>query len=181
MFENTPSDRVQLVGLGELLSPAVCMICRNGNCEEGYARLGVWYDYEGEQYICRTCTVQVAELFGCLVPEEAKHLQEQATLLAADNATLKTDLEDTRERLSAVDNLILNAVAAGTVSVSDASAKSSISAADSGTSVTVDEQVISESDGAESVAYESVTSVEPAGTAQSELRDDTPERVIPKL
>lgn len=99
MFENTPSDRVQLVGLGELLSPAKCMICGNGTCDEGYARLGVFYDFEGEQYLCRSCVVQIAELFGCLTPEEANHLQEQSVYLAEALNVSSKELETANERL----------------------------------------------------------------------------------
>ena len=106
VFEHTPSDQVQLVGLGELLHPGKCMICGNGNCELGYVRLGIFYDYEGEQYLCATCLTQCAELIGCLTSEEANHLQDQAKALAASNKQLMEELENATERLDIFESAI---------------------------------------------------------------------------
>lgn len=165
MFENTPSDRVQLVGLGELLSPATCMICGNGTCDEGYVRLGVFYDFEGEQYLCRTCVIQVAELFGCLTPEEAQHLQHQAELLAAENATINTNLGDAHERL----RVFYDALAGISPDLSGVlSSNSSDSGAEGvGLTVTVDADDSGRADEAESKPAESVTESDSSGISES--------------
>lgn len=182
MFTNTPSDKVQLVGLGELLSPAKCMICGNGTCDEGYARLGVWYDYEGEQYICRTCVVQIAELFKCLTPEEAQHLQEQATDYAALNEAYHKELTDARERLAVFSGMFSDFAASNP----DANPHAVPLVTTAGETVPtpdgVDEQTTGESDANESESSESVTGNNSAGVSGTTVQhSEAGTRVIPRL
>jgi hypothetical protein len=108
MFENTPSDRVQLVGRGDMLHPGCCALCRSGVCEEGYVDLGVYFDYEGQMYLCHTCTQQVAEVIGCLIPSEAAILHALVNSVQAENVVLKTELEVARDRLAAYDSVLAN-------------------------------------------------------------------------
>lgn len=122
MFEHSPSDRMQLAGLGELVHPASCMVCGSGNCEEGYVSLGVWYEFEGTQYLCRTCCVQAAEILGCLIPEEATVLQDLVEATTTELAAIKEELKDTHERLTIYDGVIARASAiTGTSSSSSGS------------------------------------------------------------
>lgn len=103
MFTNTPSDRVQVVGRGDLLHPGSCALCGSGNCDEGYVNTGIYYDYEGQVYFCITCTRQIAEVIGCLIPEEANILREQVNEVAKTNKNLTEQLEAANERLRAID------------------------------------------------------------------------------
>ncbi len=182
MFENTPSDRVQLVGLGQLLSPANCMICGNGTCEEGYAHLGVFLEFVGEAYLCRTCVVQIAELFRCLTPEEAHSLREDAAELAAKNVAYQEELRITNERLAAFDSLVQHAAAINPVT-SDGTVNGGTEAEPgNGSTDGVDAQTSGKSDSAKSTADEPVKGGEPAGTNRSKPRHDPiPERIIPSI
>lgn len=164
MFENTPSDRVQLVGLGELLSPAKCMICGNGTCDEGYVKLGVFYDFEGEQYLCRNCVIQIAELFGCLTPEEAQHLQEQAATLATENAKLWEEVNDVRPVMDTLSKLF-----GVRAYFPDGSGDITTASESEGEPVTtkVDANDSGRTDEAESEPTESVKEPESSGTGES--------------
>lgn len=106
MFENGPSDRMQFVGMGGLTHPGVCMVCGNGTCEEGYVRLGVYFEYEGEMFLCVTCVIQAGEIIKMLTPDEAKALWETASNTQAHNVTLETELEKANERLAAYDSVL---------------------------------------------------------------------------
>jgi hypothetical protein len=180
MFTNTPSDRVQLVGLGELLNPAKCMICGSGNCEQGYARLGVWYDFEGEQYLCRTCVVQVAELFNCLTPEEAEHQHEQASAIANENLQLRTELGVANERLS-----VFDAAIRGIVDSDSGSDRSNVYVDHEAGVIrrnanAMDEPLTYPAGSTDTEPVESVKGRDSAGTDESELQHDA-ERAIPSL
>lgn len=102
----SPSSRVQLVNLGELLHPGSCMICGSGICELGYVRLGVYYDYEGEMYLCMNCVEEIVTVIGGLTRSETMDLQEifNKTTNKANRATEL--LRIANERLNHVDSLI---------------------------------------------------------------------------
>lgn len=170
-FNHSPSDRMQLAGLGELLSPATCMHCGSGTCEQGYVRLGVWYEFEGEQYLCRNCCVQAAELLGCLTPDEAQHLQEQATMLAAQNEIATRELEDARERLVVFDRAISN-VAADLNLASLHDADSEANAKQQPTSSGMDEPVVIAADTTVAEPVKPTEGTKPTGTNESELQHD---------
>jgi len=112
MFVNGPSDRMQLVGVGELLHPGSCIVCGNGNCAEGYVRFGVNLEFEGELYLCWFCVVQSAEILGCLIPAEATTLREIAEGVAADNTLLRNENEALNERFKAFDAILSPSLAA---------------------------------------------------------------------
>lgn len=171
MFTNTPSDRVQLVGLGELLPPGYCMICKNGNCEEGYAKLDVFYDYEGEQYLCRLCVIQVAELFGCLTPEEAQHLQEQANKLASDYITAVSENEVLNERLRVFNDALAGVAPTAARMLSGTSGDEVKQSEPDAT--TVDAGTTETSGGGKSDPEESVKESGPADVSESKLSDPT--------
>ena len=116
MFTNTPSDRMQFRGLGELPQPATCMVCGSGTYEEGYVDLGVWYDYVGNMLLCGTCLVQAAELIGCLTPGETETLKELASRAAAEADKYHTELNNALERLAIYDALFGDLVSSGALS-----------------------------------------------------------------
>lgn len=119
MFEHGPGDRLQVLGLGDLRPPGTCLHCGSGNCELGYVTLDVFRDYEGETYLCMTCCKQLAELIGCLIPEEAEVLQrDHFTTQALLNTTSKA-LEDANARLANYDSLLRHAVSTGRIVIPD--------------------------------------------------------------
>lgn len=123
-IENDPSARMQFVGMGELTHPGNCMVCGNGGCEEGYVRLGVYYEYEGEMYLCLACVTQASELIGCLTSEESDLLRSQTLSLATDLQITTEELEKANERLTAYDT-ILAGIGATTDASRDATSDSS--------------------------------------------------------
>lgn len=96
VIETSPSDRMQVRSLGELQHPASCMICGNGNCDDGYLDLGVFFDYEGTMYLCMTCARQAGETIGLYTPEEVKQIISHGEELATKVAELTSELEDAR-------------------------------------------------------------------------------------
>lgn len=105
-IENDPSARMQFAGMGELVHPGSCMVCGSGNCEEGYVRLGVYFEYEGEMYLCRTCLVQASELIGCVTPEEAVLIHKNAAEYKDLWENADAELEKANERLAAYDRVL---------------------------------------------------------------------------
>lgn len=103
--EHNPGSRFQLRGIGDLQHPACCAVCGSGVCEFGYLDIGVYYDYEGQVYLCMTCFEEGAEAAGLLSRSEAGYLQAVNTDLAAENAKLKESLEAVNERIKHYDAL----------------------------------------------------------------------------
>lgn len=127
---NNPSDeRMYVVGQGDLVHPGSCMICGNGNYERGYVNLGVWYEYEGNMYMCGTCLEQAAALFGMLTSEESQHLRDSANKALAECAALNTELEETRARLRVFDDAVAHVLSSSSLdpAVSEAEGVKSLS------------------------------------------------------
>lgn len=100
MTETDPSARVQPRQVGQLLSPSVCALCGNGTCMDGYVDPSIFYEWEGQVYFCKNCTVEMAKIFGMVEAEEQEFLKSQAEGLAADNAILNEEIKVLRERLA---------------------------------------------------------------------------------
>jgi len=120
MFENGPSDRMQLRGVGELLPPGSCIVCGNGNCDKGYISPQVSLEWEGELYLCYYCVVQSAEIFGMMIPEEVAIIEQQNGMLNDQCAALRTELEENNERIRAYD-VVLKPLAGLNLNLSDLS------------------------------------------------------------
>ncbi len=114
MFTHSPSDRMQLVGMGDLLHPGCCIVCGNGTCEKGYIKLDVSFEFEGEGYLCYYCTVQAGEILGMMIPEEVKILKDHNDKLNQLATAYKTQLDAANDRLSSYDTIMRTL---GTVSV----------------------------------------------------------------
>lgn len=101
------SDKMQVKGIGELQGPsAFCASCGNGTCEAGYIDTGIYYEYEGQVYLCMSCVTEVAETSGMLSMEESNFLQRNNEALAEINATLKAKVDSYAEQLKSYDNII---------------------------------------------------------------------------
>jgi hypothetical protein len=105
MFEQSPSDKVRFLGLGDLPSPGSCFICGSGTREEGYVDCGLWLEFIGEALICHTCVIQIGEVIGMMIPEEVKVIHDTAAGLASENAKIKLELEAANERLAHYDSI----------------------------------------------------------------------------
>lgn len=116
VIENDPSARMQVRSMGELMHPAQCMVCGNGMCEEGYLDLGVFYDYEGTMYLCKTCCYQAGETFGMFTPDEVMTQQRLINTLSEDNDFLKKELEDARPIISVFKSAVADLAATSTIS-----------------------------------------------------------------
>lgn len=90
---DTPSDRVQVIQAGSLGHPGTCALCGSGTCELGYVDLDIYFEWEGNVYLCMWCAKQVAKVIGCLNPEESKHLEEL-------NLSIAQELKETKEKLN---------------------------------------------------------------------------------
>jgi hypothetical protein len=115
ILENDPSARMQLRSMGELVHPAACCVCGNGVCEAGYIDLGVYYDYEGQMYLCKTCLYQAGETFGMFTPDEVKIIQDQLVSITNENEKLKEELERVRPIVSVIESGIAAIAATGDV------------------------------------------------------------------
>ncbi len=102
----TASDRVQVVSQGELMHPGACALCGSGNSDEGYINMGIWYEYEGQQYYCMNCVRQIIAVVGGLTDEQAEHLNGLNEELVGRNAALRNELEEANELLGKWNGLI---------------------------------------------------------------------------
>lgn len=112
----TPSDRVQVRKIGELRHPGTCALCGNATCLEGYVDLDIYYEYEGNVYLCMNCVKQVCFVVGALLPDESKHLNELNLEMAQLVKSLKEQLSDYQH----IDTLISRIAISTPNSVSDA-------------------------------------------------------------
>lgn len=159
VIENDPSARMQVRSRGELVAPASCAVCGNGNHEAGYLDLGVFVDFFGTIYLCMTCITQGAETVGMYTPDEVRHLQAQVEGLITDRDQLASELNDARSYIANFDDLLRTKFSAER----DASSSSSENV----------QEVTERPDSREPVLAESVTLAQSAGTSGTKLRDIT--------
>jgi hypothetical protein len=109
MFEHSASDKMQFVGMGDLVHPGACLVCGNGTCTDGYINLGISHEWEGQCYLCWTCVVQTAEIIGCMIPVEVETLKEYIHDTERKNDLLRGELREANERLAAYDSVFASA------------------------------------------------------------------------
>ena len=105
-IENDPSARMQVRSRGELRHPGACMICGNGTNDDGYVDLGVFFDYEGTMYLCMTCALQLAELIGCVLPDQIKIFEAKVESLSGKNDELHKELDNAQHHVDTVNALL---------------------------------------------------------------------------
>lgn len=101
-----PSSRMHYRGIGDLMFPGSCCVCGNGTNQAGYVDIGVYYEYEGQVYLCLDCVTEAAETGGMLSLEVSNHLKELATQVAEDNKALRQLNLEMSERLGHYDSLL---------------------------------------------------------------------------
>ena len=100
-FNHDASDKMKLLGLGELPPPAQCFVCGSGTCEAGYVTFGVWADGVGNLLVCSPCLVQASELVGCLAPVPTEIMHKHVAQLQDYSKDLETQLAGQDEQLAA--------------------------------------------------------------------------------
>lgn len=128
VVENDPSARMQIRTRGELRHPGTCLECGSGTCDEGYLDLGVFFDYEGQMYLCKVCVFQAGETFGMYTPAEVESQQELNAKLMLENAHLTEELNNAAPIIDAWQRAI---DAARAVSLSDDSSEQESEGSDS--------------------------------------------------
>lgn len=114
VFEGSPSDRMQVLGRGELPLPGACLSCGSGVYEEGYLFLGVHVEFHGALLLCGLCLLQAGEKFGLMSPDVAHAIHNQAVDLAEEVTRLRTENEAQRVRLEVFDTA-LSSISSGNV------------------------------------------------------------------
>lgn len=163
MFNHTTSDRMQVLGRGDLRPPGTCLHCGSGNCDEGYVTLDTFVDMHGECYICITCTRQLCELIGALLPEEATALQHDKLEVDLKLAQATEELKVANERVTVFTDAIR--VAGGSALVNALSSMASDAEPQAvEPSESAEPAPVSDADAGESEPEESVTGEEHSGT-----------------
>lgn len=106
MTDVTSLGRFRLVGVGELTHPGECFVCRSGTRQEGYVNLDVYFDFEGQMYICNYCLNEVGAVMGMLNSEESEFLKNHAAVLAKELDEVKEKLRNAEHRLSSYDDVL---------------------------------------------------------------------------
>jgi hypothetical protein len=101
---------VQVRQIGDLMHPGACSLCGSGNCDRGYVDLGIYFDYEGQVYLCMTCIDQVIETVGGLLPDQALHLKEVSEEIAKKNRELEEENAGYRNKLDSWYTLLDGAI-----------------------------------------------------------------------
>jgi hypothetical protein len=114
-----PSGRFRLLDASGLMSPAKCAVCGRGprtdleepekfvdpvSTEAEFVDGNFVFEFYGNVYFCKNCTLEMASLFGALQPEQARQLIEACALLLGqrDQLTLeKQELEAAQDALMA--------------------------------------------------------------------------------
>ena len=99
--EVDPSRRIIARTRGELQHPGSCAICGGSDPDRTFVDIGVYYDYEGNVYICHLCFDEAAvQVMGYFTREEHLKLLGQNNILIEQNQKLQAELE-TYESLAA--------------------------------------------------------------------------------
>lgn len=103
--ESDPSDRILIRSRGELNHPGSCMVCGGSDEERNYVDLGVFYDYEGNCYLCDICGTQVGEVLGLFTPDEVKDTLKNLSDALERIASLEAELEHARPIMDSIRSL----------------------------------------------------------------------------
>lgn len=71
------SSKVQILN-APILPPGVCMLCGSSrNDDRQYIDIGKDIEFVGVMYFCTFCMTEVANALGCLMPEQARALENE--------------------------------------------------------------------------------------------------------
>lgn len=92
--EVDPSRRIIARTRGELQHPGSCAICGGSDPDRTFVDIGVYYDYEGNVYICHLCFDEAAvKVMGYFTREEHLQLLAQNNILIEQNQKLQAELD----------------------------------------------------------------------------------------
>ncbi len=103
---NDPSARMQVRGIGDLMHPGACAVCGNGNNTEGFVDIGVYYEYEGQVYLCMLCAKELVATIGGATSEELLVTAELTSRSLEENEQLKSEVEKLNAELEQYRNLM---------------------------------------------------------------------------
>jgi hypothetical protein len=87
------------------MHPACCAACGTGTCDLGFMDLAIYYDYEGQVYLCMTCVEELTESAGLLNSTEIRYLEALTKDATAEAERLRSENEALSERLNHYDSL----------------------------------------------------------------------------
>lgn len=116
--EVDPSRRIIARTRGELHHPGSCAICGCSDSERTYVDIGVYYDYEGNVYLCDHCFDEAAvQVMGYFTRDEHLKLLAQNNVLIEKNEKLQAELDNYGELASTLERLgFSSALSAGVLS-----------------------------------------------------------------
>jgi len=86
------SSKIQILS-APIQLPGVCGLCGTSrNDDRQYIDIGIWLEFYGQFYFCTFCFTEFANRLGCLMPEQAKALEDE--LDAARQRILEFDAKD---------------------------------------------------------------------------------------
>lgn len=103
---NDPSARMQVRGIGDLMHPGACAVCGNGNNTNGYVDIGVYYEYEGQVYLCMLCAEEFVATIGGATADELLVTAELTSRSLEENEQLKSEVEKLNGELEQYRNLM---------------------------------------------------------------------------
>ena len=103
---NDPSARMQVRGIGDLMHPGACAVCGNGNSINGYVDIGVYYEYEGQVYLCMLCAEEFVATIGGATADELLVTAELTSRSLEENEQLKSEVEKLNGELEQYRNLM---------------------------------------------------------------------------
>lgn len=176
MNEINPSARIQVRGVGDLMHPGACAICGNGTRPEGFVDIGVYYDYEGQVYICMMCAEDLVHTIDGLTAEEHAMVKSISEGFAAENEALKTQVEELSAELKQYRDSIVSAFGSSVLPVPTLMGVPSTEVVDSGKSDSpedgsIAEPVVTEVPRPKSVTVKSVTVTGRSDVNRDELSD----------
>lgn len=111
-----PSRKIQALTRGDLQHPACCACCGSSDPERTFITFGIYYDYEGNVYICSLCFREAVMVMEFFTPEEVEKQLADANKLLIENAALKEELDNARPILNSVRSMFTNVNPDGSVS-----------------------------------------------------------------
>lgn len=123
-METDTSGRVLPILGGNMMSPAFCIICRRpgSDVDELFADPQVVLDdFIGNLYLCRSCALSIAAIFGAQSNEELVELVSQRDNLLVQCATQSAHIQELEQAVASLSNLAVSGFSVPLTSVNGVS------------------------------------------------------------
>lgn len=114
-----PSARIQVRRAGELMTPAQCACCGFGGVEREYLDFSIWYEYEGQVYICTLCMEEAGHALQMSTADEFNHLKALYQRMQEKYESQEAELNVLRELRNNLSRLNLLSDFSGAVDSAD--------------------------------------------------------------